>query len=297
MKRLIWAGLLALSCIPTFALPNEDSFADATGSGGTSYTVGGNLIGQTDAQGHAWVLAGGAASPSPTIASGNLSVPGLLDGGGNSVRLTPYATGMAARYNIGSTTSSGTIYYSLAFQITDLGALQASGAFFAGFNNSSGAQGTVPSVIGTRLLVRPATGGFNIGLSKNSSTAADFAWDSAVYTTSDTIFVVGSYTFNPTTGDDVSKLWINPSSSSFSDVEPGSGFLTATTGTDLNVASFLLFQRGTAQNPAEIIVDGLRIGLSYASVTPVPEPSTLAFLGAGFLALIARCFKRWFAAH
>jgi hypothetical protein len=294
MKTFAALFSLGLSSACVMALPDYEPFADATGSGGTAYTVGSSLIGQKGASGYTWMNAQTAytGSVTPTITAGNLSITGLLPSQGNSVQLG--GVGNVARLGFaqaGFPIASGTVYYSFAMQVRDLtGINTSSGAFWAGLNNSLGTQGTAPSQVGTRVITKAATGGFNLGTSKNSSTATDFAFSPTLFTTSDVIFLVGSYTCNTSsTTDDVSRMWINPDSSTFgAALEPGAT-LTASTGFDINLsqlASFLLFDR--AGTPG-VVVDELRIGLDWASVTPmVPEPSSLALVGLGFAALVAR---------
>ncbi len=246
-----------------------DPFAPAV----TSYAPGANLIGQTNAGGTYWTQAGPAGTQ-PTIQAGSLSVGGLSGPSGNSVKFG--GNGMSARFNIGTNTTSGTWYYSFVTRVTDITGLSSSGVFWAGFNNSSGTQTSTPTSVGTRVVTRSATGGYNIGLDKSSGTAANFVFSPTIFTTSDTVFLVGSYTFNSgSTTDDISQLWINPLPSTFGQAIAPPAALTNTAGTDLSaIASFVLFNRNAAE-PAGIIADELRVGSSWASVTPPAETPTL----------------------
>src|SRR5205823_2743356 len=98
--------------------------------------------------------------------------------------------------------------------------------------------------------------------------------------TTDTIFVVGSYTFNSgTTTDDLSQMWINPPASSFGQANAPTPTLTNVNGNDLSqLASFVLFNRNSAE-PALIYADEVRVGASWASVTPPAESATIPSLG------------------
>lgn len=246
-----------------------------------NYSPGANLIGQTNPDGQSWFQAGPntALTNQPTIAAGNLTVTGLLSSAGNSVMLGG-GGGMAARLNLTNAFTSGTVYFSFAVKVTNIAGLSSSGVFWAGLNNVAGSQLTTPSVVGTRLYTRTAGGGFNFGVAKNSSTTTDWVWDTTELHVNDTIFVVGSYEINTgSTSDDVSRLWINPSSSTFGAASAPATPLIATSGGDITastVASFLLFNRSPAE-PAGMIVDELRIGTSWAEVTP-PAPPTGATL-------------------
>jgi hypothetical protein len=180
--------------------------------------------------------------------------------------------GISARFNPGTNTASGTWYYSFIVRLADFTGLSSSGVFWAGFNNSSGTQTTTPSVVGTRVLTRSATGGFNLGLDKSSGSSGNFVFSLQVFTPNDVVFLVGSYTFNSgSTTDDVSPLWINPPVSTFGQATAPPADLTNSAGTDLSgIASFVLFNRNSAE-PAAIIADEVRVGASWASVTPPAE--------------------------
>ncbi|HZV34943.1 MAG TPA: hypothetical protein VFB72_10255, partial [Verrucomicrobiae bacterium] len=159
--------------------------------------------------------------------------------------------------------------------------LSSSGVFWAGFNNTSGSQTTTPTTIATRVYTRAAGGGYNLGLSKSTSTAADFVWDNTVHSANETIFLVGGYTFNTaSTNDDVASLWINPAAATFGNAFAPAPTLTSSVGGDVNsgvIASFVLFNR-SASEPAKGIFDELRIGTSWASVTPpAQQPPWLNF--------------------
>ena len=97
----------------------------------------------------------------------------------------------------GGGVQTGTVYYSMALKLTDLTVLNTTGVFISGFNNAQGAaQTSTPNTVVSRLEIRSAGSGFNIGIGKGSGTSSPdtgVVWDSATYTTADTIFVVGSY--------------------------------------------------------------------------------------------------------
>jgi hypothetical protein len=100
------------------------------------------------------------------------------------------------------------------------------------------------------------------------------------------LLIVGSYTFNTGTGsDDVSQLWIHPTSLGGADP---TGSLTSTAGNDLTaIASVVLLDRSTAE-PKAADFDELRVGTSFADVTPttIPEPGLVSLGVAGAIAFI-----------
>src|SRR2546428_6235448 len=74
-----------------------------------------------------------------------------------------------------------------------------------------------------------------------------------------------------TVSDDVAKLWINPDPIDFGSTNPVSTPLIATSGSDIpanQIASFVFFQRTGGVQPALTIADELRIGRTFADVTP-----------------------------
>ena len=287
--------LIVLSAAPVFALPDYEPFSNATGSGGTAYTVGSNLAGQTDAGGQSWFTAG-TGTVQPTIAAGDLTISGLASsGGGESAAFG--GNGNNARINLsvgagGITT--GTVYFSFAMKITDLTGLTTGGQFFFGFNNTQGSQTTVPNTVVSRVEMRSAGAGlYNIGLQEGSTgTIGNLAWGSQTFTTSDTVLVVGSYTFNPSTGDDVSQLWINPSSTTFGAASAPTATLTSSGGTDIaRIASAVIYDRGSGEAAAGLM-DDLRFGTNWSDVTPavgvVPEPTTITLSVLGLAGLCLR---------
>ena len=122
MKQSLLLTALSLLSFQTFALPDYDPFADATGSGGTAYTVGANLVGQTAADGQSWYQAGPASTTQPKIAAGNLTYAGLPASQGNSVSFG--GNGESARVNLSSIIGSGTLYYSFLMKVTSVSGLK-----------------------------------------------------------------------------------------------------------------------------------------------------------------------------
>jgi len=272
-------AVLSVNIPPPLA---AEPFASATANGGTAYAPGADLIGQTNAEGLVWYQAGPNSSNEPIIQSGSLQVTGLAASLGNSVSFG--GNGTSARFdflNNSSSISSGTIYYSFALKLTDITGLSSGGVFWAGFNNSSGAQTSTPTTVATRVYTRASGGGFNLGLSKASSTASDIIWDNTIHYPGETIFLVGSYTFNTVaTNDDVANLWIDPAPSTFGVAFAPSPTLTNSADADISsgaIESFVLMNRNAGE-PANGIFDELRIGLSWASVTPpVQQPPWLNY--------------------
>jgi len=240
-----------------------------------------NLVGQVNPNGvgFTWWQAGPTTGGTnvPSIYPGNLSYPGLAPSTGNAVKFGGVDSGgMAARFSQtsgGNIATSGTLYYSFIFQLTDTNGLSTTAYFWAGFNNSAGSQSGLPTTVGTRINCRPAVGGFQIGLDKSSGTGSAFQFATNLFQLGTNIFVVGSYTFNTSsTSDDVSQLWIDPDPSTFGTTNQPPATLTNSTGNDLaQIASFCLFNRNPGE-PHGIILDQLSIGTSWDQVTPTNIP-------------------------
>ena len=309
MKRTLSLLVLLSAAIPSFAtLALYEPF---------DYTVG-SIVGQSPAAGQAWQV-GGTANPAPQVNNSGLSVPGLqaslggaltLSGAASSARvkyLTPFAEpAVGADYPL---------YYSLAFKVTDISVLGTAGAYFFGFNNLTASSAGTFSTYGTKLYIVPGSDAshFKIGLAKNNKPSPLIEITDATqnYAVGDTLFVVGSYTqvnggnnINGGGNDGPIKLWINPDSSTFgggSEAIVGQSqtllSLTSNAG-DLSgsgnrdIESFAV--RQASGSWASVVIDELRVGTTWADVTPtIPEPSTAALaLLAGAVIAIRRSYSR-----
>lgn len=276
MKTMLKSTLLASALIG--AVPSVAT-ASLIFSDEFDYTAGVTLESTAN-----WIPAN--TGTAPVIAEGNLTVSGLPTATGKSVS---FAAGniQEALASFGSLTTTGTVYYSFAFQLSSLTTATTYSFALATGNTSYGAP----------VFIRPDAANaadsaslFNLGLANRSNSTAVYAADKFALNT--TIFVVGSYSFVTGTGNDTSSLWINPSSASFGDVAPVAS-LTASGGTDLtDISQFLL--RGATGSPSGLL-DSLRVGTTWADVTAapaaVPEPSSTAAL-AGLVVLGAVATRR-----
>jgi hypothetical protein len=304
--------------------PIYEPFSDSSGAGGTSYTPGDPLGGQSQTLAPGFVSAGtftsttsvqswwsrtNVASPSawPTIVSGDLSYPGLASsGGGRSVQFGGSGASALMNLTAGSTgftpaNAPGIYYYSVALQLTDLGTLSSGSSFFAGFTKvvSHNSGTATPTSVGARLYVQSDGGtGYQLGIalgSGDNNVTGPLAYDSASRSVGDTLFLVGSYTINTGTGNDEAALWINPDVSTFgADSAPTANVSVSNGNTVLDMqrlASFTIFQNSVNQPTG--LIDDLRIGLTWADVTPaVPEPSTSALGVVGLAILWMRACAR-----
>ena len=231
------------------------------------------------------------------VAAGSLTAPyGLPPSVGNSV--TFGGAGRTDRIFLGSNTNSGSMYYSLLLKVTDLTGTGSTGATFFGFNNTAQTAlnddtATQPTAISGRLLVKAIDANtYQIGASKASGTAADFVFTpigSPFTINTDTVYIVGRYTFNTgSTTDDTFDLWVNPSGTTFGDdsLMPAPT-LTASTGGDGGQIATIIVRQFTAVVPAGLQVDEIRVDSAWHRVTSdlVPEPASISLLALGGLAL------------
>jgi hypothetical protein len=251
---------------------------------------------------HIWYHAG-AAQPTGIArpAAGNLSVPdGLPAASGNHAVYG--GAGETARLQlvdfvggVGQGVTSGKVYYSLALTVTDTGTITgqpgAIGQMLMGFNNTPTDGGSAPTALGACVWVQPGTNAdsYRLGFSSDANTA-DRTFETGDHPLGSTVFLVGELELVDGAKNDVSNLWINPGSlgNDEADLPAPTIPLTNTSagGADLsNVSTFILYRpaNGAVTNVTGvdgIQVDELRVGGTYAAVTPVPEPATAAAAGA-----------------
>jgi hypothetical protein len=227
------------------------------------YTVGGSVSTNTAAN---WA-SNGSPPNDLAVVSGNLVYGGLAAAVGNSV--TNGGAGLGVRRLFGSNVTSGVLYFSALFRINNLGygtwngAASQVGAFTANDNTSFRLAVMVRSNAPSRYVVGVQKGGTGV--------TATFA--SADHQAGNTLFLVGKYDFAAV--PNAVYLWINPDRSTFGGLTDPSGFVVATTGTDggLPIDRFNFRQNTAASVPAAMQWDELRVGLSWASVTPPPPPA------------------------
>jgi hypothetical protein len=268
MKQLL-AALAVFSSAPVAS-------ASVIAYDGFDYTAG-NVL-RTNG---GWV-GSSTATPRPTVVAGSLNYPGLPASVGNSVQLTN-ANGTADRLSTGgSAITSGTLYYSMIVQTGSGG--NVGGAFFAGFDDHS--TGTLFTPAGGLYTRFDPVDNTKIDLGIRTG-ASDIGWSSS-FTPGNTLFVVGSFTFNG-----VANLDVFNSPAPVPATEPAPGSHSASTlASDPLITQILAFYlRQNTGEPTPITVDELRIGTTWADV--VPEPASLAALAPAALSLLAgRCRRQ-----
>ena len=224
------------------------------------YPAGTRTTGLTLGPGQIWTING--AGDDNAVADTNLTIAGLAPSLGNS--LTNGGSGGAARIPFGTSATSGSIYASYAMKIDSIGTTFTGTGLIASF------VGSVANAQVGRLLVQKSDPGYILGITKVTTAAG--VYGPAVYSEGEIVFVVIRYTFSSGSGtDDVADLWLNPDPATFSSAIPPDPTVTGTlTGTDPTTIDMYAFRQNSAANtPAIINYDELRVGRTWAAVTPL----------------------------
>jgi hypothetical protein len=177
---------------------------------------------------------------------------------------------MSLRLPLGTNLVSGQVFFAFALRVDSLGGSFVGDGTLAGFTTGTGTS------FGTKINIRPnGLGGYNLGVSKGGGTTFG-AWAPENFSPGETVFVVGRYRFNTGgTTDDLSDLWLNPEPASLGGPVPPAPTIPSVGngGTDLGqIDRFFFRSGGSTVSPAKMTSDELRVGFSWASVTP-PAPS------------------------
>jgi MYXO-CTERM domain-containing protein len=277
------------------------------------YTAGSDIAGQTNtysAGNPAWAAAGTATAPVHQVISGSLTAPaGLPPAIGNAGGTMNADNTQLDRIALGADYAANTtLYYSLLLNIPSITGLtvpntnlNANNDVLVAFNNGSGT-GTRPSNWAGELVIRlgSVANTYNLGIRASNTTASTTYW-TADLNPGDTHFIVVRYAQGATDSsgtDDSNAIWLNPSSANFGVVEgsvpapdgSSNGTINASSPSN-NFARSLLIGAGIATGaaPNQNNIDEIRVGTTWADVTPVPEPVGLAGVaGLGMLALRRR---------
>jgi len=254
-------------------LPSYEPVADSTATGGTSYSVGANLVGQNNTTlFSAWYIRGtNVGTVQPTITTGNLTFPDLPRSTGNSISFVPANAASACLDLNLPATHTLPVYYSFLLKITDISAVTTAPTNnpICGYLDDPTPQGGQIARIGSRLVTKKVGSGYVLGISKSASTA-DFVYepDAAAHNLNDVLFVVGVYQRTAGVQTNVS-LWINPPASSFGSNQPPAATLVALTGnTGINNNSARAFGI-MCQFPGAPggIIDDVRVATNWAFAT------------------------------
>lgn len=227
-------------CEPSLNLPLYEGF---------DYTVAEDLNNQNN-----WTGFNGGSSIA-IGGPGGLTYTGLANDSQTGNHIAFQGSGQESKIEFTPVTS-GTVYASFIFQITDLSAITDlnDGGYFAALANSD-------SSYDLRFWVHPDTdpvaSSFDIAITATTFNPT-FAGS---YNTNQSVFIVMSYT--PGTGE--IKGWVNPTS--LGGTEPAADFSETDGDIENSIDRFVLRQDSAGETPA-ILFDELRIGTTWADVTP-----------------------------
>lgn len=237
---------------------------------GFAYSTG-NLSGKNGGTGWgaAWTAATGAEYQvaTPGLSYGSLTVGGNM----SSDTLATHTVSVASR-SMGDQSAQFVDGASLWFSF-----LLQPGATFTNWGMAISSTNTSGTSGGFGLNVNAT--GFTARAGGTSSATTTFTWTSGT-----TYLVVGKMEVS-TSGNENTSIWVNPTG--LGGASP-SGGTTATAsgniGTLPGTNAWFAFQGG---NQGQLFaIDEIRYGTTFASVTPIPEPTTWALLAGSLTALV-----------
>ena len=269
MKRLPLAVLATGVC----ALIVQNAGATLLFSDGFNYTVGDDLGAGTTTP--TWTATATATSYM-SIGNANLTYSPLTDLGGSSLTLNSgNSAGVPAYATLSSSVTSGSLYYSFLIECTTL---PTSNSYLTGLTPSThlGLNGSGSDAID--LYAKNSGAGWVLG---ERTTGVSASYESTVLSLGTTYYAVLKYTFGATTS--TAQLFLSPVPGNS---EPGTATVTLTGTANVADVSAVGFKAQTATSVGNFVFDDLRVGTTWADVTPAPEPTTLALAGMGILGLV-----------
>ena len=229
------------NCVAPLSFPLEETFSQTTNS---------SLIDDPYWQNHT-----ASGTGEVMLTTGSLSVTGLRPSLGNSVSFD--GGGNDPKLNFPEVTS-GSIFSSFIFRLTDISqATNSNGGYFAILGNFD-----------ARLWIKKEGSQFRIGIS-NTSTASEVQYVPILFNTNENIFCVINYEV----GNGTTRLWVNPSHTSFSSSSPTPSIIITDSTPASKINQFMLRQDSTTET-GFFVFDELRIGLNWNQVTPTTPLST-----------------------
>ncbi|MCS7012919.1 MAG: T9SS type A sorting domain-containing protein [Chloroherpetonaceae bacterium] len=210
----------------------------------------------------------------PSDVGNSLSYPQLAPPQGNRVRTTRNNTEDVNRAF--PAVASGVLYYSALIKFLDTLGLADNtspiGDYPLHLATTSGSTGV--TVFFARLHIRKGTSGNTVQIgvaNRGAAGSTNPTFNTANFPVGQTHFVVIKYDF----ASGVASLWINPTTN-FGGSEPA-GAVTNNASTDaIAQAASICIRQGS--NTGNIEIDEIRVGQTWASVTPAAPPATqLAF--------------------
>lgn len=247
------------------------------------HTPSTNLVGKTPS-GETSAWAEDASGTALTLAGGDLSAPsGLQASSGNRVQI-PASTGHQSAQVAYDVTGSNDIFYSFLVRLDNVSSVSTTFATLVRVESAGATNGAA-------VFVRQNGSNsdqFDLGIHKRANAgAAETTASIQALGEGSVYFIVARYNTNGA-GTDSMDLWLNPSSGTFAGVTPPTPTFSSTLGTD-NTALWNTFVIDPPNGSAQGFFDELRVGTTWASVTPViPEPASWALVALAGVCLMPR---------
>ena len=157
------------------------------------------------------------------------------------------------------TTDGQNIYYSCLVNITDA-ATDKAGDYFLHIGDVGGATFTL---FAARVFAKITASAVNFGIS-NTSTAT---YGVTSFAKNTTYLLIVKYTIN-VAGNDPVSLWVIPAGVPATEAAAGTPEATNTITAGQNAIAAVALRQGSAVNSPETAVDAIKVGLTWANVTP-----------------------------
>ena len=248
--------------------------------GFSGYTDG-NLSGQ--GQGTGWSdnwTTGGAGTATVTSTEGLTYTPLLTQQGLSTFTVGGSSEANAIRFT-NTSMSSGTVYFSQLVNLREL--VVRGGPMMVQLVGQAGSDRGVLLFVGWVTHPNdPINHTWDVTAHDGSggSTA-----DTGITSTLDTTFLVGRIDFDTNGNNDTVSFYVNPDL----DAEPATADAVVS---NRNIGVMNGYRVCATQANHSMKVDEIRIGTTWADVTPIPEPGTLALLATGLIGLLCYAWRK-----
>lgn len=222
--------------------------------------VPGNLVGQGG-----WSQTGTGTSAPIQVQSGSLSYSGLPAGSGGRITLGNGSNYQDAGCDVAGQ-SSGTIYASFILNVLNPG--NTTGDYFFHFSSA----GAAAQDFRARIFVRQGSSGTKFQLGLANLTTDTPQWLATQFDVGTPLFVAVAYAFSGDVNDDMTYLWINPPLGLTTPPVPD---VSKAALQDLTTLGRVGVRQGSGDTLLALEVDELRVGTSWAEVTPAASPSSV----------------------
>ncbi len=212
-----------------------------------------------------WTAHSGVGT-NPIATTAGLSYTGLLGSGTGNAALVKNTGGEDDNITFPNQTTNGQdIYFSCLVNITDP-ATDKAGDYFLHLGDGGGA---VFTFFAARVFAKITASTVNFGIS-NSSTPT---YGTTGFAKNTTYLLVVKYKLNTTgTANTPVSLWVIPSGIPVTEAMAGAPLVTNTTTAGQAAISALALRQGSSLNSPQVVVDALRVGLTWTDVTPGTAP-------------------------